>query len=334
MTLSQRKASVVGMSDSSAPLDRTLGEIGENAALDWVLPLLPAGDSVVVGPGDDSALVTLPESEVLISTDMMMQGTDFRFDWSRPADVGFKAIASNAADIAAMGGVVVGYQLAVAASASTPLRMLVGLAEGCAEGIAEFTPGAGVLGGDLSRSEVFTITVTVLGSLRGRRPVLRSGATPGDVVCVAGELGLSHRGLRLLLAAGDDELEIAGLVRSDTAVAHHLRPRPPIALGPQAAKAGATAMMDISDGLVLDAFRMAKASGVRVELASDAGLDDDALAGGEDHGLLATFPPSVTPPDGFRPVGVIGKGEPGVFLGGQELDATAGGWDPFRNLAQ
>jgi thiamine-monophosphate kinase len=334
MTLAQRKASVVGMSDSSAALDRTLGEIGENAALDWVLPLLPVGDAAVVGPGDDSALVSLPESQVLISTDMMMQGTDFRFDWSRPADVGFKAIASNAADIAAMGGVVVGYQLAVAAPASTPLRMLVGLAEGFAEGIAALTPGAGVLGGDLSRSEVFTIAVTVLGSLQGRGPVLRSGATPGDVVCVAGELGLSHRGLRLLLAAGDDELEIAGLVRSDTAVAHHLRPRPPIALGPQAAKSGATAMMDISDGLVLDAFRMAKASGVRVELATDAGLDDDALTGGEDHGLLATFPPSVPLPEGFRPVGVIGEGEPGVFLGGQELDATAGGWDPFRNLAQ
>jgi thiamine-monophosphate kinase len=334
MTLSQRKASVVGMSDSSAPLDRTLGEIGENAALDWVLPLLPTGDSVVLGPGDDSALVSLPESQVLISTDMMMQGPDFRFDWSRPADVGFKAIASNAADIAAMGGVVVGYQLAVAAPAATPLRMLVGLAEGFAEGIAALTPGAGVLGGDLSRSEVFTIAVTVLGSLQGLKPVLRSGATPGDVVCVAGELGLSHRGLTLLRAAGSDEETIAGLVKRDRAVAHHLRPRPPIALGPLAAKAGATAMMDISDGLVLDASRMAKASGVRVELASDAGLEDDALYGGEDHGLLATFAASVTPPEGFRPVGVIREGEPGVFLGDQELDARAGGWDPFRNLAQ
>jgi thiamine-monophosphate kinase len=322
------------MSDSSAPLDRTLGEIGENAALDWVLPLLPTGESVALGPGDDSALVTLPESQVLVSTDMMMQGPDFRFDWSQPADVGFKAIASNAADIAAMGGVVVGYQLAVAAPASTPLRTLVGLAEGFAEGIAALTPGAGVLGGDLSRSEVFTIAVTVLGSLQGLQPVLRSGATPGDVVCVAGELGLSHRGLTLLLSAGEDEAAIAGLVTSDPAVAHHLRPRPPIALGPSAAKAGASAMMDISDGLVLDAFRMAKASGVRVELAADAGLDEDALYGGEDHGLLATFEPSVTPPQGFRPVGVIREGEPGVFLGGQELDARAGGWDPFRNLAQ
>ena len=322
------------MSDSRAPLDLTLGEMGESAALGWVLPLLPAGDSVVLGPGDDSALVSLPESQMLISTDMMMQGPDFRFDWSRPADIGFKAIASNAADIAAMGGVVVGYELAVAVPASTPLRMLMGLAEGFAEGIATLTPGAGVFGGDLSRSDVFTIAVTVVGSLQGLPPVVRSGATPGDVLCVAGELGLSHRGLQALLAAGDDELAVAGLVMSDPAVAHHLRPRPPIALGPLAAKAGATAMMDISDGLVLDASRLAKASAVQVVLDPHAGLDEDALYGGEDHGLLATFPSSHTPPEGFRQVGAIREGTPGVFLGERELDAQAGGWDPFRNRAQ
>ena len=322
------------MSDSLAPLDLTLGEIGENAALEWVLPLLPTGDSVVLGPGDDSALVSLPESQVLISTDMMMQGPDFRFDWSRPADVGFKAIASNAADIAAMGGVVLGFELAVAVPVSTPLRMLMGLAEGFAEGIAALTPGAGVFGGDLSRSEVFTIAVTVLGSMQGLAPVVRSGATPGDLICVAGELGLSHRGLQSLIAAGDDELAIAGLVMSDPAVAHHLRPRPPIALGPLAAQAGATAMMDISDGLVLDASRIAKASGVRVELDSSAGLDEHALYGGEDHGLLATFPISATLPEGFRAIGVVTAGDPGVFLGNRELDAQSGGWDPFRNLAQ
>jgi thiamine-monophosphate kinase len=151
---------------------------------------------------------------------------------------------------------------------------------------------------------------------------------------VAGELGLSHRGLQALLAAGDDELALAGLVMSDPAVAHHLRPRPPIALGPLAAQAGATAMMDISDGLVLDASRIAKASGVRVELDSSAELDEHALYGGEDHGLLATFPPSATLPEGFRAIGVVAAGDPGVFLGNRELDAQSGGWDPFRNRAQ
>ena len=93
-------------------------------------------------------------------------------------------------------------------------------------------------------------------------------------------------------------------------------------------------MMDVSDGLVLDASRIAKASGVRVELDSSAGLDEHALYGGEDHGLLATFPPAATPPEGFRAIGVVTAGDPGVFLGKRELDAQSGGWDPFRNLAQ
>ncbi len=325
---------MVGMSEPLASLDLTLGEMGESAALAVLLPLLPPADAVMLGPGDDSALVSLSESQVLISTDMMVEGPDFRFDWSSPHDVGFKAIASNAADIAAMGGVVVGYQLAVSVPPSTPLRMLVGLARGCAEGITVLTPGAGVLGGDLSRSDVFTIAVTVLGSMQGLSPVVRSGARPGDVVCVAGELGLSHRGLTRLLAAGDDELAIAGLVTTNPAVTHHVRPTPPLELGPLAAKAGATAMMDISDGLVMDAFRIATASAVRLELDPDADLDDHALYGGEDHGLLATFPDSVTPPEGFRAIGRVRAGEPGVFLGGRELDAQAGGWDPFKNLAQ
>ena len=322
------------MRDNLAPLDETLGQIGESEALRFILPLLPSGESTPIGPGDDAALVSVPGSEVLISSDMMIHGPDFRFEWSSPADVGFKAIASNAADIAAMGGVVIGYELAVAAPASTPLRMLIGLAEGIAEGIAALTPGAGVLGGDLSRSEVFTLAVTVLGSMEGRKPVLRSGATPGDLVCVAGELGLSHRGLTLLREAGDDELEIAGLVMSNPAVKHHLRPHPPIALGPAACEAGATAMMDISDGLVLDASRIARASGVRIQLDSSVGLDDHALYGGEDHGLLATFPHSVRLPDGFQVVGRVEEGDPAVFLGNQERDSEAGGWDPFTHLAQ
>ena len=93
-------------------------------------------------------------------------------------------------------------------------------------------------------------------------------------------------------------------------------------------------MMDISDGLVLDTYRIAKASGVRISLDPEAGLDDHALYGGEDHGLLATFPPGVTPPEGFRPVGVVEEGSPGVSHEGVDLDAQAGGWDPFRNLAQ
>lgn len=322
------------MSESSAALDRHLGDIGESAALAAIIPLLPAATSARVGPGDDAAVLGLAHPQVVISSDMMIEGSDFRFEWSRPSDVGFKAIASNAADIAAMGGVVVGYQIAVAAPSATPLRMLVGLAEGCAEAIASLTPEAGVLGGDLTRSEVFTIAVTVLGSMGGRDPVLRSGARAGDILAVAGELGLSHRGLTALRGAGDDDMAIAALVMSDRAVAHHLRPHPPVRLGPLALDAGATAMMDISDGLVLDASRIAAASGVRIVLDEELGLDDDALYGGEDHGLLASFPPSSDLPEGFRQIGTIAGGEPAVMLGSHELDAHSGGWDPFWSRAQ
>ena len=322
------------MSESLPSLDSPVGDIGENASLAMVLPLLPQSSAAVLGPGDDAAHVRFPDSGVLISADMMVEGPDFRFEWSSPKDVGFKAIASNAADIAAMGGVVIGFEIAVAVPAHTPLRMLVGLAEGFAQGIETLTPGAGVFGGDLSRSEVFTLAVTVLGTMEGRTPVTRSGARAGDVVCVAGELGLSHQGLRKLQAAGDDEMLIAGLVMSDRAVGHHLRPVPPLHLGPAAQRAGASAMMDISDGLVLDASRLAHASGVSIELDAAAGLDEDALAGGEDHGLLATFPPDAAIPEGFRLIGHVGPGEPGVFLAGQQLNPHAGGWDPFVNRAQ
>ncbi len=314
--------------------DALVGDIGETAALAMLLPLLPSGDQTVVGPGDDCAVLQVSDPSLLISTDMMVEGPDFRFLWSRPSDIGFKAVASNAADIAAMGGVVVGFTIAVAVPANTPLRMLIGLAEGVAEGISTLTPGAGVIGGDLSRSEVFTLTITVFGTMNGHTPVLRSGACPGDLVCVAGELGLSRVGLQKLVGAKEDELAIAGLVQRDKAVAHHLRPRPPLAEGPLAAHAGATAMLDISDGLVLDASRIARASGVRLEFDESAGLDDDALHGGEDHGLLATFPPDKPIPGSFRKIGVVVAGDPGVFLGSRELDPQSGGWDPFTALAQ
>lgn len=326
---SQSQASVVHMSSFSP--DATLHEIGEGAALAALLPLLPTGDRTRLGPGDDSAVVDMPDSSVLVSSDMMIEGPDFRLDWSTPGDVGFKAIASNAADIAAMGGVVLGYEIAVAVPADTPFHRLSDLARGFAEGILALTPQAGVLGGDLSRAPVMTIAVTVLGSLEGRKPVLRSGARPGDILAVAGEMGLSHQGLEIL--AGSSADQIPDVAKTSRAVAHHLRPHPPISLGPVAADAGATAMMDISDGLVLDCSRMAAASTVTMVLDVDAGLDHHALTGGEDHGLLATFPAGTPLPDGFRRIGAVTAGPAAVLLGNQKLDPSTGGWDPFSNRA-
>jgi thiamine-monophosphate kinase len=311
---------------------RRVMDVGETAALKLVIPLLPTGGLVELGPGDDAALLVVPDGRVVISSDMMIEGPDFRFDWSSPQQVGFKAIASNAADIAAMGASPTAFQLSVALPGETPLDTLIGLAEGFADGIAQLCPGASVTGGDLSHAPVVTISVTVLGDLASRAPVTRSGAHPGDVVCVAGELGLSHQGLEELRAWSENS---GGSPRpSSAAVAHHVAPRPPIWLGPVAAKAQATAMMDISDGLVLDATRIAQASGVIIRLDDTLAADHAALFGGEDHGLLATFPAGVTPPEGFRVVGVVevARTEPGVVLEGVDWGDQRGGWDPFQDF--
>ena len=310
----------------------TLAEVGEIGALARVLPLLPPAPQATLGPGDDSAVMRIMGDRVVISCDMMVEGPDFSWDWSTPRDVGVKAIASNATDIASMGAVVVGFEIAVAAPATTPVGVLEELARGFAEGINALTPHAGVLGGDLSVSPVLTIAITVLGDLQGRQPVTRSGARAGDVVAVAGELGLSRKGLLELQEAGRDKEAIARLRSSSRAVAHHLAPMPPVSLGVEAALAGATAMMDISDGLVLDATRMAKASGVTIEL--DA-LDEDALAGGEDHGFLAAFPSHSALPEGFRVVGRVIAPRPQEWVcgAGYEIGSERGGWDPFQDFS-
>lgn len=311
---------------------RRVMDVGEAAALEIVIPLLPIGRLVELGPGDDAAVLVVPDGRVVISSDMMIEGPDFRLDWSSPRQVGFKAIASNAADIAAMGATPTAFQLSVAVPGETPVDTLVELAQGFADGIAQLCPGASVTGGDLSHAPVVAISVTVFGDLATRAPVTRSGATPGDVVCVAGELGLSHRGLQELHAWSDNP---AGTPRpTSAAVAHHLAPHPPVALGPVAAQAGASAMMDISDGLVLDATRIARASGVVIRLEDALASDPAALFGGEDHGLLATFPAGVTPPAGFTVVGVVevAHSEPGVVLEGLDWGDQRGGWDPFQDF--
>lgn len=305
-------------------------DVGETEALKLVLPLLPTSAALTIGPGDDAAVLAVPSGALVISSDMMIEGPDFRLAWSSFHQVGQKAIASNAADIAAMGATPLAFQLSVALPPDTLLEDLVLLAKGFASGIEELCPGAGVTGGDLSRAPVLTVAVTVFGVLDSTPAITRFLAKPGDQVCVAGELGLSHQGYRELQEWSERP---EGSPQPDSqAVLHHLAPRPPIHLGPVAAKAGATAMMDISDGLVLDATRMARASGVVIRLDKKLASDEDALFGGEDHGLLATFPPTVTPPEGFEVIGVVeaATATPEVLIDGVNLSQARGGWDPFQ----
>jgi thiamine-monophosphate kinase len=219
----------------------------------------------------------------------------------------------------------------------TPRDWLDALADGLRDECA--LVGASVAGGDFSRADVVMLGVTALGDLGGRAPVTRSGARPGDVIAIAGRLGHAAAGLALLEAGlyGPE----AGLY--GPLVDAHRRPRPPYEAGPEASELGATAMLDVSDGLVQDLGHIAAASGVAVEIdaaafdvpdslteaAARVGADplDWILTGGDDHALAAAFPQGVRLPPTWRIAGIVTEGN-GVQVKGHV--SAAGGWDHFR----
>ena len=318
----------------------TVEGVGELATLARILPRLPRGDDTLLGPGDDAAVVAAPDGRFVVTTDLMVHGPDFRRAWSTSYDLGWKAAASNLSDVAAMGARPTALVVALAVPGDTGVTELEAFADGLRAGCSVMAPGAGVVGGDLSVSPTFTVAVTAFGDLEGRAPVRRDGARVGDVVAVSGALGRSARGLDLLFRLGvdhdgvPDTAAAAALRERDPDVGWHLAPTPPVADGRSAALAGATAMLDLSDGLALDAGRVARASGVVVDLWGPALGDDPrlALSGGEDHSLFATFPPDVALPGGFRAVGTVrdpAGGAPRVTVDGSE-PGEAGGWDPYR----
>ena len=296
---------------------QTLGSIGEGAVLARIFPRLPDAASALLGPGDDAAVVAAPDGRFVVTTDMMIHGPDFRLAWSTPFDLGWKAAASNLSDVAAMGAVPSALVVALAAPADTPVSFLEGFADGLREACAALSPGCGVVGGDLSVSTTLTIAVTAFGDLEGRAPVTRSGAQVGDTIAVAGVLGQAAAGLRMLFAHGPH----FSPERGGPEIEAQLQPRPPIAAGRAAALAGATSMIDLSDGLAIDAGRVAKASGVAFNFDP---LSPDEINGGEDHSLLATFSGAV--PDGFRVIGRVVEGA-GVLVAGTPHEV--GGWDPY-----
>lgn len=326
------------MSISHEHPDPTLAELSEGEVLARIFPLLPRTDAELLGPGDDCAVVAAPDGRFVVTTDMMVHGPDFRFAWSTPEELGWKAAASNLADVAAMGARPTALVVAIAAPSSTAVSVLERFSDGLRAGCAAMAPGAGSVGGDLSASATFTIVVTAFGDLEGRAPVTRSGARPGDTVALAGRLGDAARGLALLFAEGVDDAGEPNAARAaelrtrqPDLVRAQLAPEPPISMGVVAAKAGATAMMDVSDGLAIDAGRLARASGVGIDLVRST-LGDDvelALGGGEDHGLLACFPPEVELPAGFRALGRTTTDAGVLSVDGKPHALT--GWDPYRN---
>jgi thiamine-monophosphate kinase len=295
---------------------RVVGEFGVIARVVARAGTAAAAD---VGPGDDAAVLRTPDGRVVATTDVLVEGRHFRRDWSSPEDVGHKAAAANLADVAAMGGVATALLVGLACPEDTPTSWLEGVAVGLAEECAPL--GAAVIGGDTVASAPdsagVVLSVTALGDLGGRAPVLRSGARPGDVVALAGRLGWAACGLAALRR---------GFKSPAAAVSAHRRPQPPYAAGPAAAVAGATAMCDVSDGLLADAGHLAVASGVTIgldrtalvracleppgplqQVAAALGADPMAwvLTGGEDHALLATFPAATALPDGWVAVGSV-----------------------------
>ncbi|WP_378732669.1 thiamine-phosphate kinase [Nocardia brasiliensis] len=278
-------------------------ELGEFALIDRINSGRVQTPGVLLGPGDDAALVAAPDGRFVVTTDMLVQDRHFRLDWSSPQDIGRKAIAQNAADVVAMGAVPSAFVVALGCPADTPLDVVDGLADGMWAEAAR--AGASIAGGDLVRSRDIVISVTAFGDLRGRAAITRAGARVGDTVAVAGRLGWSAAGLAILTAGAesDDFAE---------ALAAHRVPQPPYAAvlnalsGTTAAETpdstvadadgnaphqrpssvgasdraqddfGPNALTDVSDGLLADLGHIAASSEVAIDLDS-AALRDNAL---------------------------------------------------------
>lgn len=316
----------------------TIGSLGENESLKRTIARLSASDFAVIGPGDDAAVISAPDARFVVTTDTLVENHDFKLNWSSGYDLGWKAVASNLADVAAMGAVPTALVVAVTAPAETLVTWLESFADGLREACEQLAPGCGVVGGDLAASDQVMVSVAAHGSLEGREPVLRSGAKAGDIIAVAGTLGKAAAGLALLQSENSDAISAY-----DNLVKIQLRPSPPISSGAAAAIAGATSMLDISDGLAKDASRIARASAVSIEIdplmlqgfeavleeaarAIGASESDWVLFGGEDHALLATFPPNAELPREFKPIGVVVKqSATPVSLGANPLPEK--GWD-------
>jgi thiamine-monophosphate kinase len=325
----------------------TIAEYGEFALIAAMEKVLVDNADLIVGIGDDAAVVRAADGRVVATADMLIEGRHFRREWSAPRDIGGKAAARNLADIAAMGARTTALLVSLAAPGDLEVSWVLELVAGIADEAS--AAGAAVAGGDTSGADVVMLAVTALGDLAGGRPVTRAGARPGDVVAVTGTLGSAAAGLALLRAGYRSGSE-SGDANLESLLAAHRRPRPPYSAGPEAAALGATAMIDISDGLIADLGHVASASGVRIELAGDAMAAEPVsrrevlvraadvlgdgtdwrrwvLTGGDDHALAAAFPPGSTLPPRWKEIGRASEGE-GILVDGRRWN-EAGGWEHF-----
>jgi thiamine-monophosphate kinase len=310
----------------------TVSDAGEFDLIARVTAGLETTPATLLGPGDDAAVVAAPDGRVVASTDLLIEGRHFRRDWSTAEDVGHKSAARAFSDIVAMGAVPTALLVGFGAPGSLDLSWVDGLMVGLREESAHVD--AAIVGGDVTSAEHITIAVTALGTLEDRAPVTLSGASVGDVVAVCGRLGWAAAGFAVLGRGFRSPVQV---------VVAHRRPEPPYFEGPHAATLGATAMTDVSDGLVIDLGHIAEASGVRMELRAEtldvpaklrevgAALNVDplvwVLTGGDDYALAATFPRGTQLPDTWRVIGAVTDGE-GVRVDGRRW--PEGGHEHFR----
>jgi thiamine-monophosphate kinase len=312
---------------------RTLAEVGEFTLIDEITAGLPSAPDVLVGPGDDGAVLAV-DSPLVCTVDVLIQDVHFKTQWSPAEAVGRKSVAVNVADIEAMGATATGIVVGFAAPGDTPESWALDFARGLrAECDAA---GISLLGGDVTRSAVIAISVTALGTLDGRPAICRDGARPGQVVALRGRIGWAAAGLTVLGR---------GFRSPRAAVEAQQVPEIPYGQGKVAALAGATSMIDISDGLLADLGHVAQRSGVSIDLRRDAfeiaeplqavaaatGKDPYTLifTGGEDHALAATFAADAVP-DGWTVIGSVSERGEGaaVTVDGQEWEGSQG-WDHY-----
>ena len=260
---------------------------------------------VVVGVGDDAAVVDPRPHPGVLTTDMLVEGVHFEIGATSPHDLGHKAVTVNVSDIAAMGGSPRFGLASLAVSPRLAASWVMELYGGMRQAANEY--GMTLVGGDTSRGEQAVLSVTVIGEVGSGREVRRSGARPGDVLVVTGTLGGSAGGLWVAREQHDRQSEALSSEWGRALVALHERPVARVGEGQTLAAAGATSMIDLSDGLALDLGRVCEESSCGARVRLDAiplapGLEDLqrfgqvepldlALHGGEDYELLATMPP-------------------------------------------
>jgi thiamine-monophosphate kinase len=361
----------------------SVADLGEFGLIAAIRDLLPADESLTVPAGDDAAVLRIPDGRVVATTDVLVEGRHFRRDWSGPADVGVKAAAQNLADVAAMGArprtLLVGLACPPGLPADWVLDMMRGIVGECVRAVAsiaggDVTAADSVMLGITALGDLAGLAPVTRGGARPGDRVALSGRIGWSAAGFA--LLQDGQGLALLQAdqgsgvlrdqgsglLGDDQGsgvrrddQGSGLLREGAAdrdrdrdalalVQAHLRPQPPYPAGPAAARAGATAMIDVSDGLLADLGHIAAASGVRIDI-DEAAVPEDGpvaaaaallgadsrdwiLAGGEDHALAATFPPGSVLPSGWIAIGEVRAGS-GVTVNEATWTGRAG-WDHFR----